>query len=64
MDLDHIKKFLKAMKFKLVEGEASKWYKKYLMHDEYIITIDLTLTSSNHRVHILPNYPIKSDLSI
>jgi signal peptidase I len=24
----------------------------------------LTLTSSNHRVHILPNYPIKSDISI
>jgi hypothetical protein len=24
----------------------------------------ITLTSSNHRAHILPNYPIKSDISI
>ena len=30
------------MNFKLVEGEASKWYKRYLIHDEYIITIDLS----------------------
>lgn len=42
MNLDRIKKSLKVMNFKLVEGEASKWYKKYLMHDEYIITIDLS----------------------